>query len=134
MTNHIVLALAVSGTNLFAGTWGGGVWRRPLSDTITSVKDHGGLTELPTQFRLEQNYPNPFNPTTTISFSIPTKSFVTLKVYDALGKEVAVLVSGELLAGTYSRQWNASGLPSGVYFYTLQAGSLSETKKLILLR
>jgi hypothetical protein len=87
------------------------------------------------RFALNQNYPNPFNPTTNISFSIPSKSFVSLKVFDLLGREVATLVSEEMLAGNHSRQWNAINIPSGVYFYRLQAGSsYNETKKLILLK
>jgi hypothetical protein len=88
----------------------------------------------PAEFVLHQNYPNPFNPATTISFSLPRKSFVSLKVFDASGREVAVLLAAELSAGTYSRQWNPAGLASGVYFYRLQAGLFSETRKLILLR
>jgi hypothetical protein len=88
----------------------------------------------PREFALCQNYPNPFNPATTISFSLPRKSFVSLKVFDALGREVAILLADELPAGTYARQWNAAGLASGVYFYRLQAGLFSETRKLILLR
>ncbi|MBU1299414.1 MAG: T9SS type A sorting domain-containing protein, partial [Bacteroidetes bacterium] len=132
LTYTDVLSLAVSGTNLFAGTSGGGVWRRPLSEMVTSVQRLS--TNLPTHFSLEQNYPNPFNPATTISFSLPSKSFVSLKVFDALGREVATLLSEELPAGTYSQQWNAASLPSGVYFYRLQSGSFIETKKLVLLR
>ena len=147
LTNSYVLSLAVSGTNLFAGTWGNGVWRRPLSEMITSVQHSPG--ELPVTFRLDQNYPNPFNPATTISFSLPSKSLVSLKVFDALGREVSILLADELPAGTYARQWNAAALPSGVYFYRLvanassegiplgpsgQAGSFSETKKLTLIR
>ena len=85
-------------------------------------------------YALGQNYPNPFNPTTTITFTLPEKSFVTLKIYDTLGREVSKLLSEEMLPGTYSRQWNALGVPSGVYFYRFQANSFSETKKLILLR
>ncbi|MCR4439494.1 MAG: T9SS type A sorting domain-containing protein, partial [candidate division KSB1 bacterium] len=108
------------------------VWRRPLSEMITSVK--GPETGLPIHFSLGQNFPNPFNPATTISFSLPSKSFVILKVFDALGREVSTLISEELSAGMYARQWNAAGLPSGVYFYRLQAGSFVETKKLVLLR
>ncbi|OGU74600.1 MAG: hypothetical protein A3H45_10575 [Ignavibacteria bacterium RIFCSPLOWO2_02_FULL_55_14] len=127
-----VSALAVSGTNLFAGTRGGGVWRRPLSEMITSVDRLSAA--LPMHFRLEQNYPNPFNPATTISFALPSRSFVSLKVFDALGREVTILLSEQLPAGKYSLQWNAVGLPSGVYFYRLQAGSFTETKKLLLLR
>jgi hypothetical protein len=87
-----------------------------------------------TSFSLAQNYPNPFNPTTTIRFHLPSQSFVTLTIFDALGKEVSVLVSKQLFAGTYEQQWNAASLPTGVYFYRLQAGSFVETRKLILLR
>ncbi|MEG8948023.1 peptidoglycan DD-metalloendopeptidase family protein, partial [Rosettibacter firmus] len=89
---------------------------------------------IPEYFLLRQNYPNPFNLSTTISFDLPSKSFVSLKVFDVLGKEVSNLVSEELPAGTYSRQWNAVGLASGIYFYRLQAGSFIETKKLILMK
>jgi hypothetical protein len=88
----------------------------------------------PNEFRLEQNYPNPFNPTTTISFSLSEKTFVTLKVYDTLGREITTLYSGETLPGTYTRQWNAEGMSSGTYFYRLQTGSNIETKKLILIK
>ena len=124
----------VSGTNLFAGTWGGGVGRRPLSEMITSVPTEGRSPDLPTHFSLDQNYPNPFNPTTTISFNLPTQSLASLRVFDALGREVSILFTDELPAGTYTWQWHAIALPSGIYFYRLQAGSFTETKKLILLK
>ena len=75
-------------------------------------------------FSLDQNYPNPFNPATIISFSLPSKSFVSLRVFDALGREVSTLVSEELSGGTYTRQWNAAALPSGVYFYRLVANAI----------
>ncbi len=88
----------------------------------------------PNNFTLRQNFPNPFNPTTTISFSLPTRSFVSLKVFDTLGREVSILLSEELSPGTYSRQWNAAGFPSSIYFYRLQAGPYVETKKTVLLR
>lgn len=88
----------------------------------------------PGKFELRQNYPNPFNPTTTISFTLPSKSFVSLKVFDVLGREISTLVSEEMPAGTYTRQWKAGRLASGVYFYRLQTGSFTETKKLVLLR
>lgn len=77
---------------------------------------------------------NPFNITTTISFSIHSRSFVTLNEYDAMGREVETLVSKELDVGTYSTHWNTTGLPSGIYFYTLRADKFIETKSLILLR
>ncbi len=98
---------------------------------VTSVKDDGVVLH---EFTLSQNYPDPFNPSTTISFSIASKSVVSLRIFDVLGKEVATIISGELPEGNYSRQWNAAGVKSGVYFYRLQAGSFTETKKLVLLK
>ena len=89
---------------------------------------------LPQTFALEQNYPNPFNPSTKISFSIPSHSLVSLKVFDALGREVFVLLDEELSAGTYSRDWNASNMSSGIYFYKLEANNFSKTRKLMLLK
>jgi hypothetical protein len=83
---------------------------------------------------LDQNYPNPINSSTIISFSLPSKGFISLKVFDILGREVATIVSEEMSAGSYSRQWNAATITSGVYFYRLQAGPFTKTKKLILLR
>ncbi len=100
------------------------------------------VTEIPTEFRLEQNYPNPFNPSTMISFQLPEAVHVNLKIYDVLGREVATLVNEFKNAGSYSVSWNATGLPSGVYFYRMQAhplnngqaGNYTETKKLLLLK
>jgi photosystem II stability/assembly factor-like uncharacterized protein len=92
------------------------------------------LDGAPAAFQLSQNYPNPFNPNTAISFQLSIVGHVSLKMFNALGEEVATLVSEELPAGTYSRTWYASGFPSGVYYYRLQAGSFVETKKLVLLR
>jgi len=85
-------------------------------------------------FKLEQNYPNPFNPATTIKYQIPELSFVTLKIYDVLGSEIITLVNEEKSAGNYEVEFNASSLPSGVYFYILQAGSFVETKKMVLMK
>ena len=131
MPSREVHALAISGTNIFAGTWGDGVWKRSLSN-ITDVEKPSA--DLPRHFALDQNYPNPFNPSTHITFNLPSRSMVSLKIFDALGREVSMLVAGELTAGTHTRQWNAAGLPSGVYFYRMHAGSFTQTKKLILLR
>ncbi|MBN8705880.1 MAG: T9SS type A sorting domain-containing protein [Bacteroidetes bacterium] len=100
--------------------------------TTTSIED--GLTNLPQNFELEQNYPNPFNPSTTISFTISIKSFVSLKVFDALGREVSSLISENLAPGQYSHPWVANNLPSGVYFCRLTVGLSSKTKKLVLLK
>jgi hypothetical protein len=101
------------------------------SFTIVSVENEIQANE---SFVLNQNYPNPFNPTTTISYSIPNNGLLILKVYDILGKEVAELVNEAKDAGNYSVTFNASELPSGIYFYTLTSGNFTATKKLILLR
>jgi hypothetical protein len=91
-------------------------------------------TDIPHAFSLSQNYPNPFNPSTTISFAVPKAAFVTLKVYNTVGQLVGNLVSEELIAGNYSYQWNASNMPSGIYFYTISAGDFTQTKKMILIK
>jgi hypothetical protein len=89
---------------------------------------------MPQEYQLSQNYPNPFNPSTTIKYQIPEVSSVTIKVYDVLGNEVAILVSEEKSIGSYEIEFNATGFSSGIYFYNLQAGSFMETKKMILLK
>jgi len=89
---------------------------------------------VPDQFELSQNYPNPFNPSTTIQFSIPTEGFVALNVFNSLGEKVSTLVSESLNAGTYKYDWNASVLPSGIYFYSLTADNFKQTKKLVLMK
>lgn len=89
---------------------------------------------IPTNYTLFQNYPNPFNPSTTISFSIPTSSFVILKVFDILGNEIQSLVDGEKIAGNYLQEFNAANLPSGIYFYRLQTANFIETKKMLLMK
>jgi plastocyanin len=86
------------------------------------------------QFELEQNYPNPFNPSTRINYSVPSASFVSLKVYDILGNEVALLVNEEKPAGEYQLKFDASELTGGVYFYQLTSNSFVETKKMILMK
>jgi len=97
--------------------------------------------EIELTFYLYQNYPNPFNPTTRIKFQIPELSFVYIKVYDVLGSEIVILVSEEKPAGSYELTWSAASLPSGIYFYRLQAvptgrqaGDFIKTKKMVLLR
>jgi hypothetical protein len=109
-----------------------------LNETINGLKEKSSV---PTGFKLLQNYPNPFNPATKISYQIPKLSFVTLKVYDVLGNEIATLVNGENSAGTYEVEFNSKGLinqkgiiTSGVYFYQLKVGSYIQTKKMILMR
>ncbi len=102
-----------------------------LQKSITAVEQEEGL---PTTFELMQNYPNPFNPTTSISFSIPQAAFVTLKVYDIVGREVANLMSEQKDAGIYNYNFDASKLSSGIYFYRLQAGNFTSSKKMILIK
>lgn len=85
-------------------------------------------------FNLYQNYPNPFNPSTTIQYSLSSSQFVTLKVYDVLGNEISTLIDEHKQAGFYEVSFNASSLPSGIYFYKLQFGSLIETKKMMLIK
>ncbi len=93
-----------------------------------------GTSAIPDRFALGQNYPNPFNPTTVISYQIPTASHVHLAIYDVLGREVVALVNEMKEAGAYTATWDATAMPSGVYFYRLNAGTFSETRKLLLLR
>lgn len=99
--------------------------------TLTDVPG-GKEGNVPQAFVLSQNYPNPFNPATKISFTLPVGSDVTLKVYNMLGQEVATVVNGYRSAGTYEVEFNAAGLASGVYYYTLRAGSFTATRKMLL--
>jgi hypothetical protein len=96
--------------------------------------DGGGDRMVPDATTLDQNYPNPFNPTTTISYTLPAQGFVTLKVFNVLGQEVATLVNEAESPGNKSVSFDGSGLPSGVYFYRLQAGSYSATKMLMIVK
>lgn len=91
-------------------------------------------SEIPVKMYLEQNYPNPFNPITNFIFQIPKSEFVKVAVYDINGKELEILVSSQLSAGTYKAEWDASLYPSGIYFYTLTAGNFSQTKKMMLVK
>ncbi|MCX6150282.1 MAG: YCF48-related protein [Ignavibacteriales bacterium] len=111
----------------------GTILRTTCGGVVTSVWENRS-DEIPRSFLLSQNYPNPFNPSTIISFSLPTQSFTSLKVFDLLGREVTTIVSEEMAAGSYMRTWNAEGLPSGIYFYRLQADNFSETKKLMVIK
>ncbi len=89
---------------------------------------------IPTSIKVEQNFPNPFNPTTTINYQLPVNTFVTLKVYNILGEEVATLVNEEKSAGIYQVKFDGSSLSSGIYFYKLTAGKISEIKKMMLVK
>jgi len=89
---------------------------------------------VPLQFELMQNYPNPFNPSTNIQFALLQRSFVRLEIFNSLGEKIETLIAEEFDTGTYNYDWNANGLPSGVYFYTLNAGNFIDTKKFVLLK
>jgi hypothetical protein len=100
---------------------------------LSDVNEENGI---PTEFSLSQNYPNPFNPSTNIQYSISSRQFVTLKVFDVLGKEVATLVNEDREVGSYNVEFTMNNLQlsSGIYFYQLKAGTFVETKKMILLK
>jgi hypothetical protein len=127
-------------TNMVMARTGGGY-------NIWGVRDNGGISkythpigirrinaEVPVKFTLYQNYPNPFNPSTTIKFDISVTSYSVLTIYDALGKEVADLVRENLKPGTYEVIWNASNVSSGIYYYKLIAGKITDTRKLVLVK
>ncbi|MCX7798703.1 MAG: T9SS type A sorting domain-containing protein, partial [Melioribacter sp.] len=105
------------------------LWPQGLPSDIREIS-----LGIPTKFSLEQNYPNPFNPTTRIRFSIPTKDFVTLKIFNSLGEEVAQLINQEMSAGSYEVDFRAQGLSSGVYFYTIKTSNFTKTLKMLLLK
>jgi N-acetylneuraminic acid mutarotase len=101
-------------------------------DIVSSIERSN--SRIPKAFALYQNYPNPFNPTTTIEFSLPYSSMVTLKIYNILGEEVSTLVSEVLFTGKYEYRWNTSNLQSGVYLYRLEAEDFVDIKKMILMK
>jgi hypothetical protein len=108
-------------------------WNTDIGDcSILPVT--GNNNEVPQRYRLEQNYPNPFNPSTIINFSIPSSGMVDLRVFDILGREVAVLVNGMTVAGNHTVPFDASTLATGVYFYTLVSGDFRETKKMLMIK
>lgn len=106
------------------------VW--PTVGTPVSVKELGG--QVPNEYSLDQNYPNPFNPSTTIRYSLPAESEVSLKIYNVLGSEVANLVNQKQAAGQYEATFNASNFASGIYFYTLETSGVTISKKMMLLK
>jgi len=121
--------------NLSAGNYAYRIKQIDNSGAFTYTKEaEVEIGLVPREFTLSENYPNPFNPSTTIQFSLPQAGFITLKIYNTLGEEIASLISEKLDAGTYTKNWNATDISSGVYFYRLHAGSFVETKKLVLLK
>jgi len=140
--NGITLALLQDGkwlsiptTHVLAtGELRGSINRLGVLGVVRKSDVEGEMENVPTQFALEQNYPNPFNPSTAIEFEIAHPSRVRLTVYDVLGKEVVRLLDEERSAGHYSIRFDASGVPSGVYFYRLSADGYSQTRKLVVVK
>jgi photosystem II stability/assembly factor-like uncharacterized protein len=139
------LTIVNTGRKLRATTHGNGIWDRNLPLNPVGINENNNNNN-PSGFNLYQNYPNPFNPVTKIKFDIPGRSviarsgatkqsqFVSLKIFDIIGREITTLVNSELSSGTYEYSFDASKLPSGIYFYQLRAGDLIQTKKMTLLK
>ncbi|CAN5636490.1 hypothetical protein BH10BAC5_BH10BAC5_01140 [soil metagenome] len=129
--NTSIISMVKTNNYLFAGTVENSLWKRFYNE-VTDV------STIPVQvinnYSLLQNYPNPFNPSTNIKFSLPKNSFVNLQVFDVTGKQVEELVNENLQSGSYSYNFDGTGLTSGVYFYKLSAGNFSEVKKMVLLK
>jgi photosystem II stability/assembly factor-like uncharacterized protein len=123
-------ALFVDSTHGWAVGEYGKVYK--FNKEIIGIKNKGENS--PVSFKLYQNYPNPFNPVTKIYYELPENSYIKLSVYDVLGREVTSLVDGEMPRGKHESDWNASGLSSGVYFYKIEAGTYTQTKKMVLLK
>jgi hypothetical protein len=111
-----------------------GGWSLSFKYRLIVTEVMAGTGDAPEQYVLNQNYPNPFNPSTTIEFALPHAGYVTLRVYNVLGEQVATLVAEDHAAGTFKAMWDASDMPSGVYFYRLTAGGYFQTKKMVLMK
>jgi hypothetical protein len=105
-------------------------WIMKDVNLVTSIDDNFALNN----FELFQNYPNPFNPTTSIEYTVPNNGYISLKVYDILGNEIATLVNEQKSQGNYQIEFNADNLPSGTYFYKLTSGGFTEIKKMMLIK
>ncbi|MBS1513821.1 MAG: T9SS type A sorting domain-containing protein [Bacteroidetes bacterium] len=110
----------------------GALFKTTTGGIVTGISQSN--SEIADNFSLSQNYPNPFNPATVISYRLPAAGSVSLIVYDALGNEVSTLVNEKQNAGSYSVEFNAASLPSGIYFYKLVTEKFSETKKMVLVK
>jgi photosystem II stability/assembly factor-like uncharacterized protein len=129
--NASLIDMVTEGQNVYA--WAKGIYGDTVyhyNRIVTGVEEQPA--QEPVAFVLEQNYPNPFNPETNIKFQIPISSFVTLRVFDVLGREVATLVNEEMRPGSHERTFDGSGLASGMYFYRLHAGGFVQSRKMIL--
>ncbi len=117
-----------------ATQWGYSLFEIVVHSKETTDVNSNGNPKIPKEYALSQNYPNPFNPTTVITYQVPTANHVSLKIYDAAGRDIATLVNEVKEAGYYSIMLNGSKLSSGVYYYTLRAGNFRQTKKLVLIK
>ena len=129
VNSHLFSGVLDLNFEIMSGGWT--YWKDTVSQVVTGVDD---IKQAPLSYDLSQNYPNPFNPSTTIKYSVPRTAFVSLKVYDVLGREVAALVNEEKSAGNYEVKWNAENFASGIYLYKIQTGSFTQTKKMIYLK
>ena len=133
----------------FGNSPANGLWRIKLTDAVTG--DIGNLMEwglmiktttdihnlsnkIPAEYKLNQNYPNPFNPSTNIGFQVKESKFVTIKVFDALGKEIKTLVSENMKPGEYEVNFDGSNLSTGIYLLRMQAGNFTEARKMVLIK
>ncbi len=130
LNNFIVTSLAISGSNLLAGTFGGGIWEREITQLVSSGVSLNQISDS----CLSQNFPNPFSKSTTIPFNLLDRAFVSMKMYDITGREVATLANETLDAGSYTRTFNGEGMPNGTYLCRFEAGAIREEKTLLLLR
>jgi hypothetical protein len=130
-TSYAAFSSVLTGTDIYVGS-GPGVWKRPISEIIIGINKIS--SEIPEAYNLNQNYPNPFNPTTNIKYQIPRAGYVTLKVFDILGKEIKTLVNEKQTPGVYEVTFDGSNLTSGIYFYKLTADDFSEVKKMTLIK
>jgi photosystem II stability/assembly factor-like uncharacterized protein len=130
MLNRLVFSVSKNNQYFFAGI-DYNVWRLPVSGFI-GIEPINNI--VPSKYSLNQNYPNPFNPTTNIRFSIPKTSFTEIKIFNSLGQEISTLVNQNLQAGNYEVNWDASNIPSGVYFYRINSDDFTQTNKMILIK
>ncbi|MCH7974318.1 MAG: T9SS type A sorting domain-containing protein [Bacteroidetes bacterium] len=132
-TANLLYGISFTDTNNGTAVGDLGTILRTTNGGVTFIKDENNFTQ-PKDFLLSQNSPNPFNPSTTIRFSIPEESFVTIKVFNTLGKEITTLINENIIVGNYEIEFIITTLPSGIYFYQLQAGNFVETKKMVLMK
>jgi photosystem II stability/assembly factor-like uncharacterized protein len=123
------LAVVNPSNDVLMGTEKNGIYK-----TTSNISACENYTQIPNSYTFMQNYPNPFNPTTTIKYEVKQSGYITIRVFDSIGREIALLVNEDKSPGTYQVNFNAINLPSGVYFYRLTSGAYSETKKLVLLK